>query len=669
MTRHETPFVAESLIGGTTLVRHGQALLVAIAIAAVLGALSLQIAVESTSAGPLWIVTAVLTAGLIRFDALPRPTVLIGAALGSVIAYVLRGTPALATSILAAANVAIIAGGVAVFDRLRPHPRSLIAPASIGMLLVVALLAPIPAVLVASMVEALRPGAWPWWQWYTASSLGLVILGPFVVAGGCRDCLALARSRRMLEIVAVVLGAGAVALFVFSQGRFPILFLPFPAITAAVFRLRFIGAAASTATIAAVAGMQTAAGHGPIAAWLTDASEQLLFLQAYLAVVVVAAMPVAAILVEREQLAREIVDSEERFRTMASTAPVAMFRADATGRIRYQNESWSEMIGDFLGRPWIEVAAIEMRAELTAAWQRSLAAGYKLTGDYDFLRRGGDVGWVSLALEAERAKDGTVLAFVGIAVDVEERRSSAQRIERSERDFRLLAESTNDMVVRLGLDGVRRYVSPACRTILGYEPEELVGETPVAAIHAEDRARVERVCRELLAGAQDPVCSYRQRRRDGTYAWLEATYRLLRNEQGEPVEFIASVRDIGRRRSAELEATSALARLEESHRLLQMAEGLAGVGHWRLDAETLDVFWSDEVYRIHGREVGDTPPLDQAIQVYHEDDRAAVQGLVNAALTEGTGWTFKARIFRPNGELRHVESSGRAERPTDAWSA
>ncbi|MGH1572595.1 GAF domain-containing protein [Methylobacterium sp. P31] len=50
------------------------------------------------------------------------------------------------------------------------------------------------------------------------------------------------------------------------------------------------------------------------------------------------------------------------------------------------------------------------------------------------------------------------------------------RAERSAREsaagYRLLADNTTDLIVRCDLDGTRRYVSPAARGLLGYEPDE-----------------------------------------------------------------------------------------------------------------------------------------------------------------------------------------------------
>jgi len=97
-------------------------------------------------------------------------------------------------------------------------------------------------------------------------------------------------------------------------------------------------------------------------------------------------------------------------------------------------------------------------------------------------------------------------------------------------------------------------------------------------------------------------------------------------------------------------------------RLLDLAEDMAHVGHWRVDLATREVTWSDEVYRIHDLDPATvTPTLDMAIDVYHPDDRDRVAGLVEAAMEQGDPFAFEARILRPSGEIRRVMSQGVVE--------
>jgi PAS domain S-box-containing protein len=86
----------------------------------------------------------------------------------------------------------------------------------------------------------------------------------------------------------------------------------------------------------------------------------------------------------------------------------------------------------------------------------------------------------------------------------------------SEAQFRLLAENASDMIARISTDGHLLYVSPACKTILGYTPEELTGTHSFDHIHHEDRAFIKQLFR---GNEQDKTytVSYRAIHKDGHY--------------------------------------------------------------------------------------------------------------------------------------------------------
>lgn len=105
-----------------------------------------------------------------------------------------------------------------------------------------------------------------------------------------------------------------------------------------------------------------------------------------------------------------------------------------------------------------------------------------------------------------------------------------------------------------------------------------------------------------------------------------------------------------------------LSRLAEKMRLLELAESAAQVGHWRLDTGKQLVTWSQEVFRIHGLPDTVPPTLVSALEAYHHDDRTMVTEQIERAIASQTGFEFRARIVRPDGEARHVFSRGEIDR-------
>lgn len=93
--------------------------------------------------------------------------------------------------------------------------------------------------------------------------------------------------------------------------------------------------------------------------------------------------------------------------------------------------------------------------------------------------------------------------------------------------------------------------------------------------------------------------------------------------------------------------------LDRTLRMAEMAEELAGVGYWRMDAATREIVWSANMYRIHGIDPNSTPELASAIGRVHPDDRdAAAERL--AAMLAGAPGESRTRVVRPNGDVCHV---------------
>jgi PAS domain S-box-containing protein len=104
----------------------------------------------------------------------------------------------------------------------------------------------------------------------------------------------------------------------------------------------------------------------------------------------------------------------------------------------------------------------------------------------------------------------------------------------------------------------------------------------------------------------------------------------------------------------------------EALHLAEMAEAMAGVGHWRIDARTMEPTWSREVFRIYGVDPANGPiGLNEAIEAFHPEDRAMINASVDAALRNGAPWAFEARLIRPDGDLRYVAGRGACERDAE----
>ena len=117
--------------------------------------------------------------------------------------------------------------------------------------------------------------------------------------------------------------------------------------------------------------------------------------------------------------------------------------------------------------------------------------------------------------------------------------------------------------------------------------------------------------------------------------------------------------DLADMAATEIEFDLARQAAEDGERLLRLAEQMTGVGRWRLDLVTGEMVMSDGVYAMYGLEPQTTHVRELAERTLippgslHEVER-----LVTAAVVDGTPFTHRSVVTRPDGSVRHIESMG-----------
>ena len=165
--------------------------------------------------------------------------------------------------------------------------------------------------------------------------------------------------------------------------------------------------------------------------------------------------------------------------------------------------------------------------------------------------------------------------------DITARRRAEDAVRDSETQYRMLADATSDVITRLDLDFRRSYVSPACRTVLGYEPEELIGQRPVDSAHPDDASAILALSRRLVAGDMPEdrgSITNRFRHKRGHWVWIEASLNLVRDPATrEPRHIICSLRDVSERQRAAQHLERAKTVAENAARM--KAEFVANMSH------------------------------------------------------------------------------------------
>lgn len=154
-----------------------------------------------------------------------------------------------------------------------------------------------------------------------------------------------------------------------------------------------------------------------------------------------------------------------------------------------------------------------------------------------------------------------------------------KKLRESELRFHLLAENAKDVISRHTPDGTYLYVSPASKSSIGYEPDELIETNIYKLIHHDDQSKMKKHFSRKREDAHNKPVVYRIRKKDGEFRWFESNIRLIIDESTRNIsEIQLASRDITER---VLDQKARLRGQQLAHvfRLSTMEEMASGMAH------------------------------------------------------------------------------------------
>jgi two-component system sensor histidine kinase/response regulator len=153
---------------------------------------------------------------------------------------------------------------------------------------------------------------------------------------------------------------------------------------------------------------------------------------------------------------------------------------------------------------------------------------------------------------------------------------------RSERNHRLIAENTRDLILAYDMDRRLLYVNPAVESILGYSVEDMYRRHFIKWLHPEDEARMLALWNTVFHGAAYSDVEFRAITHDGRNIWMSGSWGPLMDEKGRQIGVQGVEREVTERHAMKqalaqqmMELEKAKARAEEqASQLGKLAEEL-----------------------------------------------------------------------------------------------
>ena len=278
---------------------------------------------------------------------------------------------------------------------------------------------------------------------------------------------------------------------------------------------------------------------------------------------------------DRRNTERKVRESENRFRLVADTAPVLIWMSGTDKLCTYFNKPWLDFTGRTLdqefGNGWAEGVHREDWERCLDTYCRSFDQRERFAMEYRLRRHDGEYRWILDIGVPRFGQDHEFLGYIGVAVDVTERKLASEALRTSEERLRLAQLAANigafDLNVRTGANTW----TPELEALYGLPAGQFRGTQKafLKLVHPEDRERVSELIEQAVNSEKPTHGEWRVVWPDGTVRWIAGYARMFTDESGEASRLVGIDMDITERKAAEQalsEMTRKLIQAQEQER-------------------------------------------------------------------------------------------------------
>ncbi|MFN8241228.1 MAG: PAS domain-containing sensor histidine kinase [Bacteroidales bacterium] len=287
-------------------------------------------------------------------------------------------------------------------------------------------------------------------------------------------------------------------------------------------------------------------------------------------------------------------NKEDLYKTLFENVHDGIYRTTVDGKILTANPALVAMLG-YDSEEEVRKLNITLDIFVNATDRLNSIKALQSSGmlknqEVELKRKDGEIITVLDNSHVIRDENGNIIFFEGSLINITKRKQAEKALRESENRYHTLLETLHDAVSLFDLNGKLIYFNRQKKVMLGYKSDrEIMNVNTFDMIYPDDRMHVRKLMNELLSKGTITIRELRVLKKDGSFIWAEFSATIIKNDKGEPMYIMDTMRDITDRKKN-----------EEQLKLLKHSVDVHYDGAFWLDTGNNIVYLNDTISKSTG---------------------------------------------------------------------
>ena len=256
--------------------------------------------------------------------------------------------------------------------------------------------------------------------------------------------------------------------------------------------------------------------------------------------------PMVEDITDRKTAEERIRQNEVQFQAAFESAPLGMALVSPDRRLLDVNQRLCEMLGysktELLSKSFNDFTHPEDRQGGRERFRQILAGEVPYnSAEKRYLRKDGSIVWVLVSNSLVRDAQENPLHFVCYLLDISGRKRIEEQLQESEKKYRNIFETFQDLYFRTDSKGTIEVISPSVKTMAGYEVDELIGHSVLDFF--ADTADRDKLMTSLLEERKVKNYELQLKKKGGEIAAVSLNAQIVDDNNGHPARVEGVMRD------------------------------------------------------------------------------------------------------------------------------